>query len=161
MPSIKLFTRQFQHAGPIYTLQDEGDWVKLNAQQYGFYRVVYPQDMYTELTMAARKGPASLSAADLAGLLDDSYKLAVGGTVPITFFLELSTYMPPAAALVCGEGRPDALMLPEPWALGRMASKCRLYMCWGMQCCICSRLGYSISVKVHPACSAIARLSQL
>ena len=78
-------------AGPMYTLQDEDDWVKLNAQQYGFYRVVYPDDMYTKLTSAAKAGPASLSSADLAGLLDDSYKLAVGGTVPITSFLELTT----------------------------------------------------------------------
>ena len=116
--AAKLSPRQRWHAGPIYTLQDKGDWVKLNAQQYGFYRVVYPPDMYAKLTNAAKKGPASLSAADLAGLLDDSHKLAVWGTVPITSFLELSTYVSGAAALVGGEGYILTLLLPACCALG-------------------------------------------
>lgn len=76
--------------GPIYTLKDDDDWVKLNGQQYGLYRSIYDEDMWSKLASAARAGPANLSATDFAGLLDDSYTLATSGSQSITIFLELS-----------------------------------------------------------------------
>lgn len=82
-------------AGPIYTLKDSSDWLKLNGRQYGLYRVQYPQNLWNRLTGAARAGPANLSATDYAGLLDDSYVLATSGTEPITTFLVLSVYAAP------------------------------------------------------------------
>lgn len=78
-------------AGPIYTLKDDSDWIKLNGQQYGDYRVQYPDELWYRLMQAAKAGPANMSATDYAGLLDDSYAFATGGDEPITTFLELST----------------------------------------------------------------------
>ncbi|KAK9812504.1 hypothetical protein WJX73_004649 [Symbiochloris irregularis] len=76
--------------GPIYTLKDDSDWIKLNGLQYGLYRVQYPEDLWYRLTQAARAGPANLSTIDFSGLLDDSYTFATGGSEPINTFLELS-----------------------------------------------------------------------
>ncbi len=77
--------------------QGEGDWVKLNAGQYGLYRVNYPQalwDRLAQVTVAARPDTAPevplLSADDFAGLLDDSFALAQAGLTPISNFLTLT-----------------------------------------------------------------------
>ncbi|KAI3429433.1 hypothetical protein D9Q98_005527 [Chlorella vulgaris] len=108
--------RGCQSAKPLLTLKEgvgAASWVKLNAQQYGFYRVQYePLDLWAALADAATAkgagGGMLLSGSDLAGLIDDSYSLAEAGAGPITPFLNLLTalqvrppqdYEPWAAAL--------------------------------------------------------------
>ena len=81
--------------------QDDLDWVKLNAQQTGFYRVQYPQELWGRLTRVAGRvsaGVPILPPVDLAGLLDDAWALNLAGALPIHVFLNL-TRSAPAAAL--------------------------------------------------------------
>ncbi len=51
---------------PVYTLQDSSDWVKLNAEQYGMYRVNYPVSMWANLAAAAANATGGLSARGAA-----------------------------------------------------------------------------------------------
>ena len=76
--------------------QDDDDWIKLNAGQYGLFRVNYPVSLWTRLADAAAAVPAentapAILAVDLAGLLDDSWALAqAGDSLSITHFLQLT-----------------------------------------------------------------------
>lgn len=79
---------------PVYTLQDSSDWVKLNAEQYGMYRVNYPVSMWANLAAAAANatgvdGATAISANDLAGLLSDAWALSETGVQSIAVYLEL------------------------------------------------------------------------
>ena len=69
------------------------EWVKLNAGQYGFYRVNYTEPMWASLAAAtAVSGSgagAVLGSEDLAGLLDDAYQLSRAGALSITVYLDL------------------------------------------------------------------------
>ena len=75
-------------------VQDDEDWVKLNAGQYGLYRVNYPDRLWDKLAKAAAQqaqGQAApaIPAEDLAGLLDDSWALSTAKETPVIHFLEL------------------------------------------------------------------------
>ena len=68
------------------------EWVKLNAGQYGFYRVNYTESMWAQLATAAgvsNGGGTVLGSEDVAGLLDDAYQLSRGGQLSITVYLDL------------------------------------------------------------------------
>lgn len=76
-------------------LQDDEDWFKLNAGQYGLFRVNYPNAIWQRLAGAAQTGPSNNSpppipAEDLAGLLDDSWALAQAGETDVDNFLALA-----------------------------------------------------------------------
>ncbi len=67
--------------------------MKLNAGQYGFYRVNYTEPMWAALAAAASVAEgdtgAVLGSEDLAGLLDDAYQLSRAGQLSITVYLDL------------------------------------------------------------------------
>ena len=76
-------------------MQDDDDWLKLNAGQYGLFRVNYPNFIWERLAKAAQTPPATgapppIPAVDLAGLLDDSWALAQAAETPIDNFLALT-----------------------------------------------------------------------
>ncbi|KAK9828032.1 hypothetical protein WJX81_003329 [Elliptochloris bilobata] len=79
----------------------EGEWVKLNSHQTGAFRVAYSAELWARLAAAAaispRKAPApkqagvpGLPPADMAGLLDDAWALALAGGAPVAAFLNLT-----------------------------------------------------------------------
>lgn len=80
--------------------QGEGDWIKLNARQYGLYRVNYPPELWDRLAEAATKSRPDakgqevpvVQGDDYAGLLDDAFALAQAGLTPISNFLNLTRY---------------------------------------------------------------------
>lgn len=90
--SIQLDTCVGGHAALI-NVDPSTQWVKLNAGQYGFYRVNYTQPMWASLAAAAAvsEGGAGtvLGSEDLAGLLDDAYQLSRAGQLSITVYLDL------------------------------------------------------------------------
>ena len=76
-------------------LQGDDDWVKLNAEQYGFYRVQYPDELWHRLTLVAARvvdDVPMLPEVEFAGLLDDAWALNEAGGLPIHIFLNLTRY---------------------------------------------------------------------
>ena len=51
------------------------EWIKVNVNQSGFYRVNYETDMWLALIRTLRQNHSVFSAADRAGLLDDAFTL--------------------------------------------------------------------------------------
>ena len=87
--SIQLDTCVGAHSATI-NIDPGTEWVKLNAGQYGFYRVNYTEPMWASLAAAAAASEGTvLSSEDLAGLLDDSYQLSRASQLSITVYLDL------------------------------------------------------------------------
>lgn len=76
-------------------LQGDDDWVKLNVEQYGFYRVQYPDELWQRLTEVAAREVDDiplLPEVEFAGLLGDAWALNDAGIVPVHTFLNLTRY---------------------------------------------------------------------
>ena len=68
----------------------EGEFLKINVNQSGYYRVQYPDFMWQMNTQAVASASSALSQSDVAGLLDDSYALhQIEGAINITVWFEL------------------------------------------------------------------------
>ncbi|GAB4816290.1 hypothetical protein N2152v2_003336 [Parachlorella kessleri] len=103
-----------QSPEPVAKLSGSGGWVKVNAGQYGYYRVQYDQPLWDALAAAAAStkadgGAPLLSEVDLAGLLEDSFSLAEAGELNITVFLNLVSSLQSRGAT---EYTPWAVALP-------------------------------------------------
>ena len=97
LPLLEAFFSLEEPVVNLCSLQDDEDWFKLNAGQYGLFRVNYPKFVWDRLANAAQSPPADnqpppIPAEDLAGLLDDSWALAQAAETPIDNFLALSRY---------------------------------------------------------------------
>lgn len=69
--------------------------MKLNVEQYGFYRVQYPDALWHRLTEVAARvvdDIPMLPEVEFAGLLDDAWALNDAGGLPIHVFLNLTRY---------------------------------------------------------------------
>ena len=62
-------------------------WLKLNFHQNGYYRVLYPEELYKSLTKHVGEG--HLSGMDVAGLLDDARAFLKSGDVGSSTLLDL------------------------------------------------------------------------
>lgn len=74
---------------PLAAADPASSFVLLNPGRFGFYRVNYTEEMWAKLADAAAD-PEVIPAADLSGLLDDSYSLQALGELGIGPFLELA-----------------------------------------------------------------------
>ncbi|BDA42905.1 Aminopeptidase N [Coccomyxa sp. Obi] len=78
---------------PIYTLEGDTDWLKLNVGQTGLYRVHYPDELWERLTLVATRvidDVPIMPEVDFAGLLDDAWALNDAGGLPVHVFLNLT-----------------------------------------------------------------------
>ncbi len=67
----------------------DGDWIKVNAGQSGFYRVNYPPEEWGRLRRAV--AAKELDTPDRIGLQNDAYALTRAGYLPATAFLEFTS----------------------------------------------------------------------
>ncbi|GFO02313.1 protease m1 Zinc metalloprotease [Plakobranchus ocellatus] len=77
-------------------LKATGSWVKFNAGQMGFYRVLYPDTMwkaFSDHLLQTDQSNWKLSSPDRAGLLSDSFSLAAAGLVSYEVPLQLMSYL--------------------------------------------------------------------
>ena len=65
------------------------NWVKINPEQTGFYRVNYPRDGWDGLASAVER--LELQPPDRLGLQNDAYALSRAGLLPVTQFLGLAS----------------------------------------------------------------------
>ena len=95
------------------------DWVKINPEQTGFFRVKYRSDDLALLRPAIES--LDLSAIDRLGIQSDAYALAKAGIQPATDFLEIAqAYVNEDHAYVWGDlganlGALDNLLADEPF----------------------------------------------
>ncbi len=67
---------------------EASDWVKVNAGQSGFYRVVYSEEEWKRLASAVKA--LDLAAEDRLGLQSDAYALTRAGFIPATLYLSVT-----------------------------------------------------------------------
>ena len=96
-----------------------GDWVKVNPEQTGFFRVKYRSEDLALLRPAIES--LDLSAIDRLGIQSDAYALAKAGIQPASEFLEIAqAYVNEDHAYVWGDlganlGALDNLLSDEPF----------------------------------------------
>jgi len=69
-------------------------WMKLNADQYGFYRVNYDEQNWRALMKQLKDDPTKLTALDRSNLVSDAFALAMSGRVSEALALDLMEYFP-------------------------------------------------------------------
>ena len=81
-------------------MPDNIKWIKANLNGTGYYRVMYPEDIWKGLTAQLKDDHLALSAVDRAQLLDDAFSLMKAGHLSETIPLEMSTYLTKEKSLV-------------------------------------------------------------
>jgi glutamyl aminopeptidase len=69
------------------------DWVKVNKDQVGYYRVKYEQSMWQSLNKALETNIDTMSVLDRAHLLNDAFSLAEAIQVPYSTALTMTKYL--------------------------------------------------------------------
>jgi glutamyl aminopeptidase len=69
------------------------DWIKINKDQVGYYRVKYDQSMWQSLNKALENDIDALSVLDRAHLLHDAFSLAEAIEVPYSTALTMTKYL--------------------------------------------------------------------
>ncbi|XP_053613165.1 glutamyl aminopeptidase-like isoform X2 [Plodia interpunctella] len=76
-------------------LKENENWLKINNNQVGFYRVTYPEDMWRDLIEQLKEKTLSkLTISDRAHLLNEVFALAEARVVPYELALDLTCYLP-------------------------------------------------------------------
>lgn len=75
------------------TTDSNVDWLKVNKDQKGYYRVNYEPDMWQSLSDALKVNPSSLSVLDRAHLLNDVFSLAQSGAVEYETALSMTGFL--------------------------------------------------------------------
>lgn len=69
------------------------DWIKINKDQVGYYRVKYEKNMWQSLNNALEQNIDSMTPLDRAHLLNDVFSLAEGLQVPYDTALTMTKYL--------------------------------------------------------------------
>jgi hypothetical protein len=69
-------------------------WIKLNADQNGYYRVLYDKDTMDEIIEQLKKDHTAFSPKDRVGLISDSFALCHSNLMECSTTLELTSYLP-------------------------------------------------------------------
>ncbi|CAG0878547.1 unnamed protein product [Darwinula stevensoni] len=69
------------------------EWIKLNVNQKGYYRVNYPEDMWRRFAELLVDNHTALSAGDRSNLVDDAFALAEAGKLSYEIPLHMTKYL--------------------------------------------------------------------
>lgn len=85
----------FHYDQPSITINLSGsvDWIKINKDQKGYYRVNYEPEMWASISDALKTNPTSFSVLDRAHLLNDVFSLAQAGEVPYETALQMTEFL--------------------------------------------------------------------
>ncbi|XP_015585301.1 endoplasmic reticulum aminopeptidase 2 isoform X2 [Cephus cinctus] len=76
-----------------FEIPTDVEFIKGNINQTGFYRVAYPEEMWTSIISTLINNHTKFSPADRANLIDDAFTLCKAGILNATIPLELSVYL--------------------------------------------------------------------
>ncbi|XP_055851688.1 glutamyl aminopeptidase-like isoform X1 [Episyrphus balteatus] len=77
----------------IINLPSATDWIKINKDQVGYYRVNYPQEIWEQINKALFNTPAAFSISDRAHLLNDAFTLADSTQLSYKTALDLTKFL--------------------------------------------------------------------
>ncbi|KAM3964208.1 glutamyl aminopeptidase [Aphomia sociella] len=75
-------------------LNADEDWLKINNNQVGYYRVNYTAEMWEKLVQLLQSKSPQLTISDRAHLFNEVFALAEARLVPYELALKLTTYLP-------------------------------------------------------------------
>lgn len=116
-----------QSLRPLLPSLPKGGWIKVNAQQVGYYRVNYAPELWSSITagVSEKDGVTSapvLRSVDVAGLLDDAFALSELSSITdvgISVWLELLRSLPKRPSI---EYAPWAVALPALYKVDDLVS---------------------------------------
>lgn len=76
-----------------FEIPPDVEYIKCNVNQTGFYRVTYPDDMWTSIIKTLLTNHMKFTPADRANLVDDVFTLCEAGELNASVPLELSLYL--------------------------------------------------------------------
>ncbi|XP_043260326.1 endoplasmic reticulum aminopeptidase 1-like isoform X1 [Colletes gigas] len=76
-----------------FEVPNDVEYIKCNVNQSGFYRVTYPEEMWSSILATLLNDHTKFSPADRANLIDDAFTLCEAGELNATIPLELSLYL--------------------------------------------------------------------
>lgn len=76
-----------------FEIPSDVKYIKCNVNQSGFYRVTYPEEMWTSIIATLLNDHTKFSPADRANLIDDAFTLCEAGELNATVPLRLSLYL--------------------------------------------------------------------
>lgn len=71
---------------------EKWNWLKVNANQIGFYRVNYDEEIWSALAKQLENDHQKLSVADRSNLLDDAFAMAYTGRLSQSQALDMTRY---------------------------------------------------------------------
>lgn len=77
-----------------FTLPNDIKWIKMNADQNGYFRVLYDEDNWSNLIEEIIKNRETFSAKDRIGLISDAFTLCHANLLHCQITMELATYLP-------------------------------------------------------------------
>lgn len=77
-----------------FQIPTETNWIKMNAGQMGYYRVLYNEDNWDSIIAELKRDHGIFSSLDRIGLLSDAFTLCHANLMPCQTTLSLVTYLP-------------------------------------------------------------------
>jgi hypothetical protein len=75
-------------------LKENVKWIKLNAEQKGYYRVLYDNDNWNALILQLRTDHSVFTPKDRMGLISDAFALCHGNHLECSVTMNLTAYLP-------------------------------------------------------------------
>lgn len=75
-------------------LKENVKWIKFNAEQRGYYRVLYDKNTWDELINQLRADHSAFSSKDRMGLISDAFALCHANLLECSVTLNLTSYLP-------------------------------------------------------------------
>jgi ERAP1-like C-terminal domain len=69
-------------------------WIKFNAEQRGYYRVLYDKNTWDQLIIQLRADHSAFSSKDRMGLISDAFALCHANLLECSVTLNLTSYLP-------------------------------------------------------------------
>ncbi|XP_037954281.1 endoplasmic reticulum aminopeptidase 2 isoform X2 [Teleopsis dalmanni] len=87
-------TLWMQNIDVTFNVPENVRWIKVNAMQSGYYRVLYNDDNWAKLVEDLSKNPEKFTSQDRIGLLSDAFTLCHANLLPCEVTMGMIQYLP-------------------------------------------------------------------
>ncbi|XP_015117204.1 endoplasmic reticulum aminopeptidase 2 [Diachasma alloeum] len=89
----RVYTVWMNMSDVTFEIPENAEFIKFNMNQSGFYRVLYPDEMWTAIIKTLMTNHRKFTPIDRANLIDDAFTLCEAGEINATIPLRLSLYL--------------------------------------------------------------------